>query len=151
MTTETENKSRKILKISTVITEPLLIEIDGEDYEMRTYQHLSPADEATVQKFIKREEKLQDQISKEDPYNDKKIEELVGKQRRNREMMISTMTEIPERIYTILSMPALGDIFTSIAKKPKELIDAYERTHDEDGEEIDEPEAEDAEADFAVA
>jgi hypothetical protein len=122
-------EQRAVLDISTEVDPPKLIKIDGEDYQLLGFDHLSPEEESEVTAAFAR---FQTAFTRLDQAtSDKAATQEAIKLRRKREQLIGLMTTVPREVISKLTTAKQGQLLRAIQDEIGQ--EAGPDAEDEDG------------------
>lgn len=104
-----------VLDLTTEVVPAKLFTIDGEEYELYTFDHLSPDAEATVTGTFSRFQRTYQDLEK--ARDDNAASRVAKKLRSYRVRIITTMTNVPEEVVDKLGSTQQGQILRAIQEE----------------------------------
>lgn len=127
--TETETTDREtVLELTTEVRPADLIKIDGEEYKLYSFDHLSPDDEAQVTSIFARFQKIF--LNLNEARSDKHAADQARQMRVYRERLITKMTSIPEETVKQLPVGVQGALLKAIRSEITDEEEGYEDLED---------------------
>lgn len=104
-----------LMELSTQVAPAAMFTVDGDEYHLRTLDHMSAAEEAEVtglfQRFSKSFENLQEQTDAA------KAERIAGSLRKQRIHLLTKITDMPESVAASLPASAQGKLLETLQEE----------------------------------
>jgi len=110
-----------VRELSTKVEPASKFTVDGEEYELHTFEHLSPEEEAEVTALFARHAKLSELLN-EAP-NVKKGKEIASRLRGSRIALLSKLTTCPEDVIEKLPMSGQAQLFEAVQEEVGDATD----------------------------
>lgn len=117
----TEIVTDSVLELSTEAVPAKKFTIDGEEYDLLNYDHLSSEQEASVTALFARFQKIYGRL--EEATNDSKAAAEALRLNKYREKLIRQMTTVPQDVLDKLGPAAQGKILTAIQNEISVSVD----------------------------
>jgi hypothetical protein len=122
-----------VLELSTEVLPAEKLLVDGTEYDLYTFDHLSAEDEAVVTAIFSRFQSIYRALNRTN--DQRKREKQAALLRTTREELIDKMTSIPKDEIKSLPVSAQGKLLNAIRENISEDADDLEEGTDEEDEE----------------
>lgn len=104
--------SDDVMELTTTVADPATFTVDGESYQMFTYEHLNKEQEAHVQALFRRHTRELTKLN--NASDDRTAENTAGKNRQTRIDILCALTNMPPEVAEALPTPQQARLMREI-------------------------------------
>lgn len=103
------------LELTTTASAPKMFTVDGDPYQMFTYEHLNKEQEAHVQALFRRHTREMNKL--DSAMDDRTAETVAAKNRETRIDILCALTDVPREVTELLPQPAQARLMREIGSQ----------------------------------